>query len=98
MTKIKELAKADYMPTDEDILRSWIQTAGIHESYFKTDQYAYHFSESSGELSRRRIWPHLYNAAAYDCIWYVAAISGYNQGTFSQGGVSGWLKSFSMER
>ena len=94
MKKIKELARAEYVPTDEDIFRSWIRTTGIHEFRIKTERCMYHFFEPSGEGTERNKWTYLFNATAYDCMWYVAAISGYNQETFSSGRVSNWLKSF----
>jgi len=57
---VKRLAKPDYVPIDEDILRSRKKTTAIEETYFEVDNVRCRLIDVGGQRSQRKKWIHLF--------------------------------------
>ena len=75
--KVVELGKADYIPSEQDVLRSRIRTTGIVENNFTIDGNKFRMYDVGGQRSERKKWIHCFEDVA--CILFVAALSAYNQ-------------------
>ncbi|MCJ1387079.1 hypothetical protein MMC17_010208 [Xylographa soralifera] len=74
---IDRLFKKDYIPTDQDILRSRLRTTGITETLFELGQLNYHMFDVGGQRSERKKWVHCFEGV--HCLLFVASLSGYDQ-------------------
>ncbi|VDO02049.1 unnamed protein product [Rodentolepis nana] len=71
-----ELAKPDYIPTEQDILRCRVLTSGIFETKFTVDKVQFHMFDVGGQREERRKWIQCFNDVT--AIIFVAACSSYN--------------------
>lgn len=67
----------EYLPNDQDILRSRVRTSGIMEEQFEMDGNRFVMVDVGGQRNERRKWIHAFEDV--DCVLFVAAISEYNQ-------------------
>ena len=74
---IDRLFKPDYLPNDQDVLRSRLRTTGITETLFELGQLNYHMFDVGGQRSERKKWVHCFEGV--HCLMFVAALSGYDQ-------------------
>lgn len=74
---IDRLFRKDYLPTDQDVLRSRLRTTGITETLFELGQLNYHMFDVGGQRSERKKWVHCFEGV--HCLMFVAALSGYDQ-------------------
>lgn len=74
---IDRLFRRDYLPTDQDVLRSRLRTTGITETLFELGQLNYHMFDVGGQRSERKKWVHCFEGV--HCLMFVAALSGYDQ-------------------
>ena len=74
---IDRLFASDYMPNDQDVLRSRLRTTGITETLFELGQLNYHMFDVGGQRSERKKWVHCFEGV--HCLMFVAALSGYDQ-------------------
>ena len=74
---IDRMAAANYMPTDQDILRSRVKTTGITETTFKVGELTYKLFDVGGQRSERKKWIHCFEDV--DCLIFVVSLSGYDQ-------------------
>ncbi|KAK4694758.1 hypothetical protein P7C71_g2875, partial [Lecanoromycetidae sp. Uapishka_2] len=76
-TNIDRLFAKDYLPSDQDVLRSRLRTTGITETLFELGQLNYHMFDVGGQRSERKKWVHCFEGV--HCLMFVAALSGYDQ-------------------
>jgi guanine nucleotide-binding protein subunit alpha, other len=78
MDDITRLFAYDYLPTDQDILRTRLRTTGITETVFDLGILTYRMFDVGGQRSERKKWIHIFDNV--QAILFLAAISGYDQG------------------
>ena len=74
---IERLFTRNYIPSDQDVLRSRLRTTGITETLFELGQLTYHMFDVGGQRSERKKWVHCFEGV--HCLLFVAALSGYDQ-------------------
>lgn len=67
----------DYIPNDQDILRSRLKTTGITETEFNLGQLIYRMFDVGGQRSERKKWIHCFENVT--ALLFLVAISGYDQ-------------------
>lgn len=77
MDKIKDIAAPDYMPTQDDILRSRVRTSGIVEEEFQMGKTTLVMFDVGGQRNERKKWIHAFEDV--HAVIFVAAISEYDQ-------------------
>ena len=88
MNKFASLSDKDYAPTEQDILRSWTQTAGIYERTFDAGPFVYRVTDTGLYPTRLAGTNHerisgvvlttCRDLPESDCIFYIVSISDYN--------------------
>ncbi|KAF2502610.1 guanine nucleotide binding protein, alpha subunit [Lophium mytilinum] len=66
----------DYMPTDQDILRTRLRTTGITETIFDLGNLTYRMFDVGGQRSERKKWIHVFDNV--QVVLFLVAISGYD--------------------
>jgi guanine nucleotide-binding protein subunit alpha len=74
---IDRLWGTDYVPDDQDLLRSRLRTTGITETVFDLGQLTYRMFDVGGQRSERKKWIHCFENV--NCLLFLVAISGYDQ-------------------
>ncbi|KAG5460424.1 MAG: G protein alpha subunit, partial [Olpidium bornovanus] len=74
---IDRISKPDYVPDDQDVLRSRVKTTGITESTFHIDELVYRLFDVGGQRSERKKWIHCFENVT--AIVFLVAISEYDQ-------------------
>lgn len=74
---IDRIASKDYIPNDQDVLRSRVKTTGITEAMFKVGELTYRMFDVGGQRSERKKWIHCFENVT--AIIFVVAISAYDQ-------------------
>ncbi|GKU04718.1 hypothetical protein FLAG1_00398 [Fusarium langsethiae] len=74
---IDRLWGEDYVPDDQDLLRSRLRTTGITETIFDLGQLTYRMFDVGGQRSERKKWIHCFENV--NCLLFLVAISGYDQ-------------------
>lgn len=67
----------DYIPDDQDILRSRLKTTGITEAEFNLGSLTYRMFDVGGQRSERKKWIHCFENVT--ALLFLVAISGYDQ-------------------
>lgn len=75
--KIEEIAAEDYIPTEQDVLRSRVRTTGIVEETFLIQDTEFRMFDVGGQRNERKKWIHCFDDVT--AIIFVAAISEYDQ-------------------
>jgi len=75
--KIKEVSLPDYLPTQQDVLRSRVRTTGIVENEFEIDNNKFKMFDVGGQRNERKKWIHCFENVT--AVLFVAAISEYDQ-------------------
>jgi len=75
--KIDEIAKDDYIPNEQDVLRSRVRTTGIVENAFDIDKNQFKMFDVGGQRNERKKWIHCFENVT--AVLFVAAISEYDQ-------------------
>ena len=76
--KIREVAEDDFLPSEEDILKIRIRTAGMREERFQIQNKNVQIFDLGGQRSERRKWYHAFSNV--HAIIFLAAISEYDVG------------------
>jgi len=66
----------DYLPTDQDILRTRLRTTGISETDFDLGNLTYRMFDVGGQRSERKKWIHVFDNV--QVVLFLVAISGYD--------------------
>ncbi|KAI9188248.1 guanine nucleotide-binding protein subunit alpha [Blastocladiella emersonii ATCC 22665] len=74
---LPRLATEDYLPSDQDILRSRVKTTGIVETVFHIGDLSYRMFDVGGQRSERKKWIHCFENVT--AIVFLVAISEYDQ-------------------
>jgi len=74
--EIDRLFGRDYLPTDQDILRTRLRTTGISETVFDLDKLTYRMFDVGGQRSERKKWIHVFDNV--QVVLFLVAISGYD--------------------
>ncbi|EHK99877.1 putative Guanine nucleotide-binding protein subunit alpha [Glarea lozoyensis 74030] len=74
---IDRIAQHDYMPDDQDVLRSRVKTTGITETTFIIGDLTYRMFDVGGQRSERKKWIHCFENVT--TILFLVAISEYDQ-------------------
>jgi len=72
----ERIAKDNYVPTKEDIIRSKCTTHGINETHLKYKNIEFTFIDVGGQRSERRKWLHCFDKSF--AVIYVCAINEYD--------------------
>jgi guanine nucleotide-binding protein subunit alpha len=71
------ISAPDYIPTDQDVLRSRVKTTGITENTFHIGDLTYRMFDVGGQRSERKKWIHCFEEVT--AIVFLVAISEYDQ-------------------
>ncbi|KAI8866872.1 guanine nucleotide-binding protein subunit alpha [Ramicandelaber brevisporus] len=74
---IRRIARPDYLPSDQDVLRSRVKTTGITETAFQVGELTYRMLDVGGQRSERKKWIHCFENVT--AILFLVAISEYDQ-------------------
>jgi guanine nucleotide-binding protein G(i) subunit alpha len=74
---IERIADPNYIPNDQDVLRSRVKTTGIIESKFIIGDITYRMFDVGGQRSERKKWIHCFENVT--AIIFMVAISEYDQ-------------------
>jgi len=80
LNKITELAKDNWIPSEQDVLRSRVRTTGIAESEFLIDGNQFKIFDVGGQRNERKKWIHCFQNVT--AVLFVAALSEYDMGLF----------------
>ena len=72
-----------YTPTEQDVLKSRVQTSGIIETSFKRGNITYRLFDVGGQRSERRKWLHCFDDV--NAMLFVGALSGYDMTLIEDG-------------
>jgi guanine nucleotide-binding protein subunit alpha len=75
--ELDRLFAQNYLPTDQDILRSRLKTTGITETVFDLGTLTYRMFDVGGQRSERKKWIHCFENVT--ALLFLVAISGYDQ-------------------
>jgi len=78
---IDRIAAPDYIPNDQDVLRSRVKTTGITETTFIIGDLTYRMFDVGGQRSERKKWIHCFENVT--TILFLVAISEYDQLLFA---------------
>lgn len=73
---IERLFARDFLPTDQDILRTRLRTTGISETIFELGNLTYKMVDVGGQRSERKKWIHVFDNV--QVVLFLVAISGYD--------------------
>lgn len=77
---LDRLTSKEYMPTEQDVLRSRVRTSGIVEDIYLIDEIEFRMFDVGGQRNERRKWIHCFDGVT--AIIFVAALSEYDQVLF----------------
>lgn len=78
--RIDVIAAENYIPTEQDVLRSRVRTTGIVENAFEIDGNQFKMFDVGGQRNERKKWIHCFENVT--AVIFVAAISEYDQVLF----------------
>ncbi|XP_037040266.1 guanine nucleotide-binding protein G(q) subunit alpha-like [Bradysia coprophila] len=93
-TNVERIAASDYLPTQQDILRSRVSTTGIVEYTFDLDSVVFRMIDVGGQRSERRKWIHCFENI--DPIIFLTSLSEYDQVLCESESVNRMLESKSL--
>lgn len=76
-TRIDEIMQPNYVPSEQDVLRSRVPTTGIVENSFEIEGSHFRMLDVGGQRSERKKWIHCFENVT--AVLFVAAISAYDQ-------------------
>ncbi|KAG9331974.1 hypothetical protein JZ751_016309, partial [Albula glossodonta] len=76
LNEMDRITKADYLPTEQDVLRSRVKTTGIIEEQFSCKELHFRMFDVGGQRSERKKWIHCFEGVT--CIIFCGALSAYD--------------------
>ena len=77
LDELDRIVEPDYLPSEQDIVRTRVPTSGVHEYLFNLENIAYKMVDVGGQRSERRKWIHCFENVT--SIIFLAALSEYDQ-------------------
>ncbi|XP_035207419.1 G protein alpha o subunit-like, partial [Stegodyphus dumicola] len=77
LDELDRLAQIDYLPNEQDVLRTRVKTTGIIEIHFSFKNLNFKLFDVGGQRSERKKWIHCFEDVT--AIIFIAAISEYDQ-------------------
>jgi len=77
VAQLQRTFDSDYIPNDQDILRSRVSTTGIIEKSFQYEGVKFQMVDVGGQRGERRKWIHCFDSVK--AILWIAALSEYDQ-------------------
>ena len=74
--RMEVILHPSYVPTEQDVLQSRVQTTGVVETSFKEGNITYQLFDVGGQRSERRKWLHCFDDVK--AVLFVASLSGYD--------------------
>ncbi|KAH8914076.1 G-alpha protein [Atractiella rhizophila] len=74
---IQRIGSPNYLPSDQDVLRSRVKTTGITETHFQIGELKYRMFDVGGQRSERKKWIHCFENVT--AIIFLVALSEYDQ-------------------
>uniref|UniRef100_A0AC34RA28 Uncharacterized protein n=1 Tax=Panagrolaimus sp. JU765 TaxID=591449 RepID=A0AC34RA28_9BILA len=74
---LQRLSQADYIPTEQDLLRTRIKTTGITEVLFELKGLTFRLVDVGGQRSERKKWIHCFEGVS--SILFISSLSEYDQ-------------------
>ena len=74
--RMDSILDPSYLPNEQDVLRSRVQTTGIVETSFQSDNVIYQLFDVGGQRTERRKWLHCFDDVK--AVLFVASLSGYD--------------------
>ncbi|XP_013864512.1 guanine nucleotide-binding protein G(i) subunit alpha-2 [Austrofundulus limnaeus] len=76
LNDLERIAKSDYIPTQQDVLRTRVKTTGIVETHFTFKQLNFKMFDVGGQRSERKKWIHCFETVT--AIIFCVAMSAYD--------------------
>ncbi|KAK9515448.1 hypothetical protein VZT92_026096 [Zoarces viviparus] len=76
LNEMDRISKPDYLPTEQDVLRSRVKTTGIIEEQFNCKELYFRMFDVGGQRSERKKWIHCFEGVT--CIIFCGALSAYD--------------------
>ena len=77
MARINRVFSPGCLPSDKDVLHSYLHTSGITETLFELGKGDVHVFDVGGTRSERHKWIHVFEGC--DSLLFVASLAGYNE-------------------
>lgn len=77
LDSVDRIASSDYLPTDQDVLRTRVKTTGINEIVLNIENFIYRMIDVGGQRSERKKWIHCFEDVT--ALLFMVAISEYDQ-------------------
>ncbi|KDQ12024.1 hypothetical protein BOTBODRAFT_57088 [Botryobasidium botryosum FD-172 SS1] len=91
---LERISAQNYVPTDQDILRSRVKTTGITETMFRIGQLTYRLFDVGGQRSERKKWIHCFENVT--AVVFLASVSEYDQVLYEDSRVNRMEESFTL--
>ncbi|CAG0879246.1 unnamed protein product [Cyprideis torosa] len=76
LNALERISRPDYIPTQQDVLRTRVKTTGIVESHFEYKGLHFKMVDVGGQRSERKKWIHCFEGVT--AIIFCVALSGYD--------------------
>ncbi|GAA5799069.1 hypothetical protein HPULCUR_004478 [Helicostylum pulchrum] len=91
---ILRIGQSNYMPSDQDVLRSRVKSTGITETTFVIENLTYRMFDVGGQRSERKKWIHCFENVT--ALVFLVAISEYDQVLFEDESVNRLQESLTL--
>jgi len=92
--RLDDISEPDYVPTEQDVLRSRVRTTGIVEDTFVIRDTEFRLFDVGGQRNERKKWIHCFEDVT--AVIFVAAISEYNQTLYEDETVNRMMESLNL--
>jgi guanine nucleotide-binding protein G(i) subunit alpha len=77
---VERFSAPGYLPTDKDILQSYVKTTGITETTFRVGELTYKVFDTGGQRSERKKWIHCFENVT--AVVSIVSLNEYNLGLY----------------
>lgn len=92
--RINDVMSRDYVPSEQDVLRSRVRTTGIVENEFVIDKNCFKMFDVGGQRNERKKWIHCFEGVT--AVIFVAAISEYDQKLYEDESTNRMTEAFKL--